>query len=146
VAHPEGKTTITTAPQVGVGIIVRRDEKVLLGLRQGSHGAGEWALPGGKVNPGEHPLQTAQRELAEETGLVVRDPRVVPFWSNDVFPEADRHFVTLYVVGTWDGREPQLLEPERCLEWRWSAWADMPRPRFGGIDELQARFPRLAEL
>jgi 8-oxo-dGTP pyrophosphatase MutT (NUDIX family) len=31
--------------------------------------AGQWALPGGRADPGESPGQTARRELAEELGL-----------------------------------------------------------------------------
>jgi 8-oxo-dGTP diphosphatase len=70
----------------------------------------------------------------------------VPFWSNDLFLEADRHFVTLYVIGDWDGQEPRVLEPQKCLEWRWATWTELPRPLFGGIGELQARFPQPAGL
>jgi hypothetical protein len=34
------------APRVGLGVIVRRGEELLLGLRHGSLGEGEWAVPG----------------------------------------------------------------------------------------------------
>jgi len=33
------------------------------------HGAGHWGFPKGHPNPGETPLQTARRELQEETGI-----------------------------------------------------------------------------
>src|SRR5258707_8500479 len=52
-------------PQVGVGVVVVRDGKVLLGLRRGSHGSGAWALPGGHLEWGESVESCARREVTE---------------------------------------------------------------------------------
>jgi 8-oxo-dGTP diphosphatase len=50
--------------------IVLRDRRILLARRpQGSHLAGLWEFPGGKIEPGEEPAAAALRELREETGL-----------------------------------------------------------------------------
>ena len=50
--------------------IVLRDERILLARRpHGSHLAGLWEFPGGKIEPGEEPAEAALRELREETGL-----------------------------------------------------------------------------
>ncbi|WP_435090161.1 NUDIX domain-containing protein [Micromonospora aurantiaca (nom. illeg.)] len=43
---------------------------LLMVERSDGHG---WALPGGYVDPGEDPTTAAYRELAEETGLIVRN-------------------------------------------------------------------------
>ena len=36
-------------PKVGVGVVVVKDGKVLVGKRIGSHGAETWAFPGGHL-------------------------------------------------------------------------------------------------
>lgn len=48
-------------------LIERPDRKVLVVSRYGD--LENWNLPGGKAEPDENPLQTAIRELYEETGL-----------------------------------------------------------------------------
>lgn len=56
-------------PEVCVGAIVV-DEGELLLIRRGRGPAqGEWAIPGGRVRPGELLAEAVVRELAEETGL-----------------------------------------------------------------------------
>lgn len=79
------------APQVGVGVLILRDGKVLLGRRKGSHGAGCWSAPGGHLEFGEAVEDCALREALEETGLALSELRHGPF-SNDVFE--GRHYPT----------------------------------------------------
>lgn len=60
-------------PGGAVAVAVDGDARVCL-LRQYRYVAGGWLweLPAGKLEPGEPPLSTAQRELAEEGGVRAR--------------------------------------------------------------------------
>jgi ADP-ribose pyrophosphatase YjhB (NUDIX family) len=58
-------------PIVGIGIIVLREDAVLLARRGKPPGEGQWSLPGGGQKLGETAEAAARRELHEETGLDV---------------------------------------------------------------------------
>jgi len=122
-------------PIVGVGVIVVRAGKVLVGKRLGSHGAGTWAFPGGHLEFGETIEDCARREVREETGLELGDIVSGPY-TNNVFPEIERHYVTLFVVSTSSG-DPKVLEPTKCSEWQWVAWDDFPAPLFPPLQTLR---------
>ena len=55
---------------VAVGVIIDDSGHVLLGRRlKGTHLAGYWEFPGGKVEPDETVLQALDRELKEELDI-----------------------------------------------------------------------------
>src|SRR2546427_8245494 len=81
-------------PEVGVGVLVVRDDSVLLGLRRGSHGAGTWSPPGGHLELGEDPIDCVRREAFEEAGIELGSFKFVGV-TNDVFEAQDGHYVTL---------------------------------------------------
>jgi 8-oxo-dGTP diphosphatase len=125
-------------PRVGVGVLVLREGRVLLGRRRGSHGASSWAPPGGHLEFGESADACARRELAEETGLVA--DRMVPApYTVDLFPEEARHYVTLFVVAVGVAGEPRALEPDKCEGWEWHHWHVLPTPLFAPLASLVAQ-------
>jgi len=107
-----------TRVQVGVAAVVVDGGRVLVLRRAGAHGAGTWGLPGGHQEFGESPEDTAVRETAEETGLVVRPTARLGF-TDDPMPEIGRHYVTLFISCTSTGGAPELREPEKATALTW---------------------------
>lgn len=59
-------------PRVAVGALVLREGRLLVVERGKAPAEGIWALPGGSVELGEALGEAAEREVLEETGVVVR--------------------------------------------------------------------------
>lgn len=123
-------------PRVGIGVLVIRDGRVLIGERRGAHGAGAWALPGGALEPGETPEACAARELREETGLAATHFSRGP-WVDSTFPDAGR-WITLFLVAHDAEGDPVVREPTKCAGWAWHRWHDLPRPLFAPLAALHA--------
>jgi len=120
----------------GVGVLVVREGKVLLGRRRSAHGRGTWSPPGGKTEPGETDEEAARRELVEETGLVGAVPQVVAE-TVDTFPGGDT-WRTRWVLMEWVSGEPEVLRPEEQDSWGWYTWDRLPAPLFLPMASLVA--------
>ena len=66
------KSAYPEHPRAAVGAVVFKDDKVLLVRRGRPPAQGQWAIPGGNIKLGETLQQAAEREILEETGIVIR--------------------------------------------------------------------------
>jgi 8-oxo-dGTP diphosphatase len=113
--------------RVGIGIMVMREGQVLLGRRKGSHGAGEYAWPGGHLEFGETIEECVAREIEEETGLIVRPVRPVSL-SNVI--KYDRHYIDIQYLVDYVSGVPEVREPEKVEGWAWYSLDALPVPLF----------------
>ena len=118
-----------TRPAVGVGVIISHEGKILLQLRKGAHGAGTWSIPGGHMEYGETPEQTAERETAEEVNVRIGNLKIVGV-TNDLFPSESKQYITIFVEAQYMDGELRINEPERIAELRWCTWETLPQPLF----------------
>jgi 8-oxo-dGTP diphosphatase len=105
---------------VAAGVLDDADGRVLITQRRaGSHAAGRWEFPGGKLRAGETPGQGLARELEEELGILDQHADPLIAYRH----EYDRRIVDLHVWrvlryrGQPSGREGQPL--------RWIEVADL---------------------
>ena len=116
-------------PKVGVGVIVKKDNKILAGRRKNAHGRGSWCFPGGHLEFGESWEECARREAEEETGVQIKNVRFFTA-TNDFFKEEQKHYITIFMVADWESGEVELREPDKSEEWEWFSWDDLPEPLF----------------
>lgn len=120
--------------KVGVGAILIKDGKLLLGLRNPDskkadselHGEGTWTMPGGGVEFGESLEDTIRREVYEECGIKVYKTKFV---SLSVERVHDAHFITLGFLCEQFSGEPEIRE-EDIVEWKWFELNKLPKNLF----------------
>lgn len=118
--------------KVGVGVMIVKDGKVLLGKRKGSHGAGQYAWPGGHLEYMESFSDCARREVREETGMEIENIRFLRLLNLKDY--APKHYVDIGLIADWKSGEPQIIEPERIEGWAWYDMDNLPQPLFSTIE------------
>jgi len=107
-------------PVVGIGAVIIQNGKILLEKRKSEPGKGKWSIPGGLVELGESVSQTVVREVVEETGLEVCEPKLIDVVDNvvrDKNGEVKYHFVIVdYFVKLKGGNMKASSDAEE-LQW-----------------------------
>ena len=122
-------------PLIGVGVIIVKQGHLLLLERKSVHGAGTWSTPGGHLEFGESPEACAVREVREETGVEIGNARFMAI-TNDVFAEAARHYITLWMQGEYRSGTPFINAAYEMSAVDWFELANLPRPLFLPLQNL----------
>jgi len=119
----------------GFGVILIKDNKILLGMRHPDpdkadsafRSAGEWSLPGGKLDFGESLEEGAIREVEEETSIKIKNPKVLSIHN---CKNEHAHFLTAGLLAEeWEG-EAKVMEPDEMIKWEWFDINNLPYPRY----------------
>jgi len=116
-------------PRIGVGIIITRNNQVLLLKRLNVHGAGNWSTPGGHLEYGETPEECAAREVKEETNLDIFNISFKAI-TNDVFVTENKHYITIWMQAEYQSGEAIVSAPYESSEIGWFDWDKLPLPLF----------------
>jgi len=119
-----------TNPNPCANAIVVDNERVLFARRSYSPWKDAWGTPGGFCERGEHPIETVEREVLEETGLRVCVTGYLGVWVDyyaDV-PGSDEDAiinVAYYLAGRTGGDE-RNFDPAEVSELAWFGWDEIP--------------------
>jgi 8-oxo-dGTP diphosphatase len=113
---------------VSAAVLIDGDGRVLIAQRPaGKQMGGLWEFPGGKLEAGESPETALVRELAEELGIAVLPPDLVPLTFASHAYGNFHLLMPVYLCRAWQG-VPQAKE-HAALAWVWPQdLADYPMP------------------
>jgi 8-oxo-dGTP diphosphatase len=113
-------------PRVAVGAVVFNEDKVLLVLRGKPPAEKQWSIPGGCVELGETLQEAAEREITEETGIVIQAKK--PIYTFDVIEHDEDglirfHYVIVDLAADYAGGE--LRAGDDAVDVRWVSREDL---------------------
>lgn len=108
-------------PVPAVGTVCFRGEEVLLIRRGTKPMAGNWSIPGGKIEFGERTADAALRELNEETGVTARLVGLVDvvdgIFTSRSSGDVTRHYILFDYAAVWLSGEPVAGDDAAHAEW-----------------------------
>jgi 8-oxo-dGTP diphosphatase len=107
--------------QLCIFALIRKEDKILMGLREYVKGKPVWTYPGGRGEKGETLITSLTREIKEEIGVEnINFLRVIG--QKQGVKKGDK----VYFVETEISEEPRLMEPDLFKEWKWFKISEIP--------------------
>lgn len=120
-------------PVGGVGVMIFKDGKILLGKRKSVLGGGTYCWPGGHIENMESIVECVKRETMEEAGIEIGNIQFLRVFNLKNYPP--KHFIDLAFKADWISGEPKVVEPDKFESWSWYDLDNLPSPLFAGMDK-----------
>jgi 8-oxo-dGTP diphosphatase len=120
-------------PKVGVGVLIMRNGKLLMGKRKGKYGNETFGSCGGHLEYGESPEDGVKREVLEETGLTITKLTFLCVSNNTFY---DDHYIDISFLGEVADGEPIITEPDVIESWDWYDLDNLPSPIFKPVERI----------
>jgi ADP-ribose pyrophosphatase YjhB (NUDIX family) len=119
------------------GIVLDEAGRILLIRRNRQPCRNQWALPGGFIEVQESPADAAKREIAEECGIVARDPSLVDI----IYQESAFYGTSILIIGYAFGRFDGVIHPgDDAGAVRFYSLSELPKMAFESHGEMIQRF------
>jgi 8-oxo-dGTP diphosphatase len=107
---------------VAAAVIIEAGRVLLTQRKAGTHLAGAWEFPGGKVEAGEDPREALRRELREEIGVEARVGEILDVTFHR-YEDADKAVLLLFFeTARESGSEPRAIDVAAC---RWATGGEL---------------------
>ena len=115
-------------PKSCVGVMVWKDDKILLGKRKGSHGNGEYSFAGGHLEFNESFQDCAIRETLEESGVGIKNIKFL--CVANINRHENRQDTTIGLSAEWEKGIERTDPSEKIGDWDWYSLDNLPSPLF----------------
>jgi 8-oxo-dGTP diphosphatase len=114
------RNTYPDRPRAAVGAIVFKKDRVLLVRRGKPPAEDQWAIPGGSIELGETLQEAAEREIWEETGIVIRAGDPIYSFDSVIPDDSGRirfHYVIVDLMAEYVSGELKAGDDARDARW-----------------------------
>jgi 8-oxo-dGTP diphosphatase len=117
---------------VAAAVVVEEGRVLLTQRKAGTHLAGAWEFPGGKVEAGEDPREALRRELVEELGIAARVGDVVEVTFHR-YDDADKAVLLLFYEAAREAGSPEPRAVD-VAAFRWASRGELRDEEFPPAD------------
>ena len=114
-------------PKVGIGVLIQKNGKFLLGKRVSQHAPGVFSPPGGHLEYNETITEAGIRETREEAGIEIHNVRFLCVCNERAY---GKHYLNVGLLADWKSGEPQIMEKDKFASWDWYELDQFPEPGF----------------
>lgn len=119
-------------PKVAVAVLIKKGEAVLLVQRMYEPNKGSWTLPSGFIDAGEDPQLAAQRECLEETGLQIKDLKLVDVQYSQEYPRG----ASILIIYSADVESGELTAGDDANQAAFFSVHHLPQLAFLSTDKI----------